>query len=115
MALSFARCLVLVKGAALCYYGSMLRIALILTILMTPMLAYADVKSKGRVIECFCTDKTGARVELGEMICLQVDGRMFMARCEMSLNNPMWREVQEGCLSSQTPMTPVPEGFFEQG
>jgi len=34
------------------------------------------------------------------MICLQVDGRMFMAQCQMSLNVPMWREVSEGCLSS---------------
>lgn len=31
---------------------------------------------------------------------MQVDGRMFMAQCQMSLNVPMWREVQEGCLSS---------------
>lgn len=34
------------------------------------------------------------------MVCLQVDGRMFMAQCQMSLNVPMWREVSEGCLSS---------------
>jgi len=39
-------------------------------------------------------------VELGQTICLQVDGRMFMAQCQMSLNVPMWREVQQGCLSS---------------
>ena len=31
---------------------------------------------------------------------MQVDGRMFMAQCQMSLNVPMWREVQKGCLSS---------------
>ena len=35
------------------------------------------------------------------MVCLQVDGRMFMAQCQMSLNVPMWREVSEGCLSSE--------------
>ena len=29
-----------------------------------------------------------------------VDGRMFMAQCQMSLNVPMWREVSKGCLSS---------------
>lgn len=49
---------------------------------------------------CYCTDKTGSRVELGQVICLQVDGRMFTARCEMSLNNPMWREQTDGCMSS---------------
>ena len=61
----------------------------------------ADVTSpSGRTVECYCTDRSGARVELGETICLQVDGRMFMAQCQMSLNVPMWREVEKGCLSS---------------
>lgn len=61
----------------------------------------ADVTSpSGKTVECYCTDKTGSRVELGQTICLQVDGRMFMAQCQMSLNVPMWREVQQGCLSS---------------
>jgi hypothetical protein len=54
----------------------------------------------GKVIDCYCTDTSGARIELGETICLHVDGRMFMAQCQMSLNVPMWREVAEGCLSS---------------
>lgn len=55
----------------------------------------------GKVRDCYCTDSKGKRVELGETICLFVDGRMFTAQCQMSLNNPMWREVQEGCLSSR--------------
>ena len=63
--------------------------------------ALADVVGPGgKTIDCYCTDKSGSRVELGEMICMQVDGRMFMAQCQMSLNVPMWREVQQGCLSS---------------
>ncbi|MEM8692235.1 MAG: hypothetical protein AAGG57_10150 [Pseudomonadota bacterium] len=62
---------------------------------------FADVTGPGgKTVECYCTDKTGSRIELGETICLQVDGRMFMAQCQMSLNSPMWREVQEGCISS---------------
>ncbi len=64
--------------------------------------ALADVVTpKGKVIDCYCTDKTGKRVELGEYICLQVDGRMFMAQCQMSLNVPMWREISPGCLNSE--------------
>jgi len=74
--------------------------------------AFADVKQGQKVIDCFCTDKSGLRVELGENICLQVDGRAFIARCEMSLNVPMWRDTGEGCLSSQAKpapnMTPIP-------
>ncbi|MFK7744143.1 MAG: hypothetical protein AB8B47_03745 [Roseobacter sp.] len=63
--------------------------------------ATADVTSpSGKTVECYCTDRTGSRIELGQTICMQVDGRMFMAQCQMSLNSPMWREVEQGCLSS---------------
>ncbi|WP_338023231.1 hypothetical protein [Aliiroseovarius subalbicans] len=54
----------------------------------------------GRVIDCYCTDTQGDRVELGEVICLFVNDRAFLARCEMSLTNPMWRDTGEGCVSS---------------
>lgn len=57
----------------------------------------ADVKWP----DCYCTDKTGARIELGEEICMRVDGRSFTARCEMSLNNPMWRETGTSCVFSR--------------
>nr|WP_120501612.1 hypothetical protein [Roseovarius sp. EL26] len=62
--------------------------------------AFADATFNGKTIDCYCTDKTGSRMELGDMTCLQVDGRMFMAQCQMSLNVPMWREISDGCLSS---------------
>ncbi|WP_170325185.1 hypothetical protein [Ruegeria arenilitoris] len=77
----------------------MTRLALVFLLCAPPALADV-VGPKGKVQDCYCTDKSGSRIELGEMICLQVDGRMFTAQCQMSLNVPMWREVQEGCLSS---------------
>ena len=78
----------------------MKRMFLIALLIAAP--AWADVKGpNGKVIDCYCTDTSGSRVELGETICLQVDGRMFMAQCQMSLNVPMWREVAKGCLSSR--------------
>ena len=56
--------------------------------------ARADVTGPGgKTIDCYCTDTKGGRIELGETICLQVDGRMFMAQCQMSLNVPMWRKI----------------------
>lgn len=77
----------------------MIRALLLSFMIASPVLA--DVTSpSGKTVECYCTDKAGSRIELGQTICLQVDGRMFMAQCQMSLNSPMWREVQEGCLSS---------------
>lgn len=67
----------------------------------------ADVKWP----DCYCTDKTGTRVELGQTLCMVVDGRSFVARCEMSLNNPMWREIGEECLSSQNTQPSLDAGF----
>ena len=70
-------------------------------LLLVPFVAYADVKGPGgKIIDCYCTDSQGLRVDLGQTICMFVDGRAFMAQCQMSLNVPMWREVGDGCLSS---------------
>jgi hypothetical protein len=52
-----------------------------------------------RYPDCFCTDSEGQRIELGRMTCLQVGSQQFMARCAMSLNNPTWRRVSDGCPS----------------
>ena len=74
----------------------------VLASLLLALPATADVTSpSGKTVDCYCTDRNHNRVELGETICMQVDGRMFMAQCQMSLNVPMWREVQQGCLSSK--------------
>lgn len=50
--------------------------------------------------ECFCTDSTGQRVELGRTSCLKIGSQQVLARCDMSLNNPTWRRIQEGCPTS---------------
>ena len=77
----------------------MKRLILLASLVALP--AAADVTSpSGKTVDCYCTDSQRNRIELGETICMQVDGRMFMAQCQMSLNVPMWREVQPGCLSS---------------
>ncbi|MDA7430588.1 hypothetical protein PGB28_19165 [Primorskyibacter aestuariivivens] len=85
----------------------MLRGSVLLIVMALP--ASADVTGPGgKTADCYCTDSSGARVELGQTICLQVDGRMFMAQCQMSLNVPMWREVAQGCLSSSLPQSLKP-------
>lgn len=69
--------------------------------------AFADVTGPGgKTVDCYCTDTQGIRVELGEMICLTVDGRSFMAQCDMSLNVPIWRDTGTGCLSSSRHLSP---------
>ncbi len=87
------------SSPGLCYNAFMTRIILSLFLLAGPVMADATYPD-GKTVDCYCTDRNHDRVELGETICLQVDGRMFMAQCQMSLNVPMWREVEEGCLSS---------------
>ncbi|MCW8844075.1 MAG: hypothetical protein OQK00_11755 [Rhodobacteraceae bacterium] len=75
----------------------------------------ADYNMNGKSIDCYCTDTSGGRVEIGQTICLHVDGRMFTAQCQMSLNVPMWREISAGCLSSALqskegqPLQPTPD------
>lgn len=75
-----------------------MRWVVVLLLATTP--ALADVTGPGgKTRDCYCTDSTGDRVELGQEICLHVNGRMFTARCEMSLNNPIWRDTGHGCLT----------------
>ena len=87
-----------------------------LTILMSILIASAAAAQEAKepqtppplaAIECYCTDRTGTRVELGDTICLTVDGRAFLARCEMSLNSPMWRDTGGACVGARV-ASPVP-------
>jgi hypothetical protein len=82
--------------------------AFALALLVAASPAMADVIGPGgKKIDCYCTDTQGARVELGETICLFVNGRAFMALCDMSLNVPIWRDTGETCLSSKREPSPA--------
>ena len=83
-----------------------MKACLALLLLAAPAMAQDPKGSKA--LDCYCTDSTGDRVELGENICLTVDGRSFTAQCQMSLNVPMWREIRSGCLSTALPQSPAP-------
>lgn len=52
--------------------------------------------------ECKCSNR-GEMLPMGALVCLNVDGKTFLARCEMSLNNPTWRHVQDGCPTASAP------------
>ena len=47
--------------------------------------------------ECYCTDSDGHRVGIGESACLRIGSRRVLARCDFSVNNPIWRPEAEGC------------------
>ena len=53
-----------------------------------------------RYPDCYCTDSQGKRVEIGRPACLTVGSESFMAVCDMSLNSPTWRRLQENCPSA---------------
>ncbi len=52
-----------------------------------------------RYPDCYCTDSKGKRIEMGEKTCLQIGSQAVLAQCDMSLNSPTWRRLQEGCPS----------------
>ena len=81
-------------------------IAAVLVLFLVPGLAVSDVPTENGLIECYCTDTYGQRVELGESVCLFVDGRSFIAKCEMSLNNPAWRDTGVDCTMSRRSVPP---------
>ena len=36
-------------------------------------------------------------MELGEVLCITAGCQTWMARCDMSVNSPTWRKIQDGC------------------
>ncbi len=63
-----------------------------------PLLGQQSVTPKA--VDCYCTDTTRQRLEIGDTTCLVVGGKPFTAQCQMSLNVPMWRKISDGCQTS---------------
>jgi hypothetical protein len=47
--------------------------------------------------DAHCRDANGQRHEIGEVICITASCLTWMAKCELALNNAIWRKTQEGC------------------
>lgn len=56
---------------------------------------------------CTCRNRDGSKHALGAVVCLSVDGRKYLARCEMVLNVTSWQKVQDGCPLAAT-VGPIP-------
>lgn len=83
--------------------------AVVILLIGLALPASADIKRPGgAVVECYCRDGRGGEVALGETTCLFVGGRAFVAQCQMALNNPVWRDTGEACVSSG--LTPIQDG-----
>jgi hypothetical protein len=63
----------------------------------SPYYSVPPAKEGYKYPDCYCTDSNGQRVDMGKTACLVIGSRRILARCDMSLNNPAWREESEGC------------------
>ena len=78
------------------WYTQLMRISVLILSLLAGM-ANAQLNP---ALDCWCRGSSGERFEMGDVTCFTISGRTFTAQCQMSLNNPMWREVTDGCVIS---------------
>jgi hypothetical protein len=47
--------------------------------------------------DCYCKNRDGKLHTVGEVACVTVDGKSYLAQCEMNLNVTSWSKLQDGC------------------
>lgn len=47
--------------------------------------------------DCSCRPPGGGKAPVGAEICIRKGGEMVTMRCEMALNNTIWRQLRAGC------------------
>lgn len=62
--------------------------------------SFADLYPALPGVEYYCKDANGTRFELGQVICVSASCQTWMAKCDMSQNNPTWRKISDGCPSA---------------
>ncbi|MFS8045064.1 hypothetical protein [Rhizobium sp. BR 314] len=46
---------------------------------------------------CYCKNADGKQHSVGEVVCMDVGGKSYLAQCEMNLNVTSWSKLQDGC------------------
>ncbi|NEI69629.1 hypothetical protein GR212_08615 [Rhizobium lusitanum] len=46
---------------------------------------------------CYCKNTDGKQHAVGEVACMTVGGKSYLAQCEMNLNVTSWSKLQDGC------------------
>jgi hypothetical protein len=77
-------------------------------LLLVPLIAATVPALADGGFDCRCLYR-GQYFEQGVTVCIRVDGRNRLARCEMSLNNSSWTFLKDGCPTAQA--TPIPEAM----
>jgi hypothetical protein len=47
--------------------------------------------------DCSCVNRDGIKFGLGQTACLYVDGRSYLALCELNLNVTSWKKLDDSC------------------
>ena len=55
--------------------------------------------------DCQCRDPEGGHRDLGTVECVDISGRPWLVRCEMSTNTPYWRRLNERAGCAQAPLS----------
>ena len=72
-----------------------MRLSALITAIAT--LAATAAAAEPSSFHCACRAGDGSRHELGQTVCIRVDGKSYLARCETSLNVTSWHKIQDGC------------------
>ncbi|MEZ2221075.1 hypothetical protein [Rhizobium sp. RCC_161_2] len=51
--------------------------------------------------DCYCKNSDGKQHAIGEVACMTVGDKSYLAQCEMNLNVTSWSKLQEGCPVTQ--------------
>ncbi|AYG65899.1 MULTISPECIES: hypothetical protein [unclassified Rhizobium] len=46
---------------------------------------------------CYCKNTDGKQHAVGEVACMTIGDRSYLAQCEMNLNVTSWAKLQDGC------------------
>ncbi|MGY5803388.1 hypothetical protein ACXHMN_18825 [Rhizobium sp. LEGMi12c] len=46
---------------------------------------------------CYCKNTDGKQHAVGEIACMTVGDKSYLAQCEMNLNVTSWAKLQDGC------------------
>ncbi|AVA21205.1 hypothetical protein QA648_05255 [Rhizobium sp. CB3171] len=73
-----------------------MREVLKLIVLGLPFAVMADAPALAGQ-DCYCKNVDGKQHAIGEVACMTVNGKSYLAQCEMNLNVTSWLKLQDGC------------------
>lgn len=68
-------------------------------VLGLPLIVIAVIASASALAgeNCYCKNADGKQHAVGEVACMTVGDKSYLAQCEMNLNVTSWAKLQDGC------------------